>query len=53
MAYYGLEWTEINRRGEIISRRKEFACLTARARFINSLPDKQNFCEIVALPEGV
>jgi hypothetical protein len=41
-------WTEINRKNEIVSKRKEFKTEAAMQKFIDKLVEKDNFYAIIA-----
>ena len=39
----GVQWTEVNRRDELVRKQKIFSSLKARERFCNKLEKKDNF----------
>lgn len=53
MAYYGVQWSEFNRRDELVNKRRGFASITARDRFIKHLEAKPNFNRVDAICQGV
>ena len=52
---YGLRWNETNNNDQVVTKERDFNSEEERAKFIDSLENKDNFIEVVAYsnPEGV
>jgi hypothetical protein len=48
---YGVEWTEVDHKDRIITKRKEFATERERQRFCDRLVEKATFVDITAWTE--
>ena len=48
LSEYGIKWTEFNRNDQLIGKERIFKTLSARAKFIEKLIEKDNFNAIEA-----